>query len=120
MAMPRGGRPLVTVNWIPASRKRETASTARFVSTFSCVTRGPSTSAITILIGFAALSFFDAIVNPALRIPLAGRAEAPALQIHSHSSWPLLLVIPPQTAVYEKCCSRDVVGFVEGQETCQT
>src|ERR1700730_1152616 len=64
MAMPRGGRPLVTVNWIPASRKRETASAARCVSTFSCVTRVPSTSAITIRIGLALGPFFDAMFKP--------------------------------------------------------
>jgi hypothetical protein len=83
MAIPRGGRPLVTVNWIPASRKRETASTARFVSTFSCVTRVPSTSAITILIGLAVFSFLDAIFHLVVlgtpqtssgKVPLSGKS----------------------------------------------
>src|SRR5258708_4686540 len=36
MAMPRGGRPLVMLNWIPASWTRWTASAARFVRTCSC------------------------------------------------------------------------------------
>ncbi len=49
--MPRGGRPLVTANSMPASRRRLTAATARSVRAFSWVTSVPSTSASTILIG---------------------------------------------------------------------
>jgi hypothetical protein len=45
ISMPRGGRPLVIANWIPASRILATAARARSVSTFSWVTRAPSTSA---------------------------------------------------------------------------
>ena len=45
--MPRGGRPLVIANAIPAACNAFTAATARVVSTFSAVTRVPSTSART-------------------------------------------------------------------------
>ena len=47
IAMPRGGRPLVIANAIPAACNAFTAATARGVSTFSAVTRVPSTSART-------------------------------------------------------------------------
>ncbi len=45
MAMPRGGRPLVTAKRMFAWRRSRTASTAPGVSTFSEVTSVPSTSA---------------------------------------------------------------------------
>ena len=43
--MPRGGRPLVTANLMPAVSRAATALTARSVSTLSLVTTVPSTSA---------------------------------------------------------------------------
>ena len=45
--MPRGGRPLVIPNRMPASCNFLTASMARGVRILSCVTRVPSTSAMT-------------------------------------------------------------------------
>ena len=47
IAMPRGGRPLVIANAMPAVCSAFTAAAARGVSTFSAVTRVPSTSART-------------------------------------------------------------------------
>src|SRR6266436_4268279 len=106
MAMPRGGRPLVTLNWIPASCSRKTASVARFVSTFSCVTSVPSTSAITMRIGFADFPFLDAILSL-------------SPDFHPDQEQLLLLVVPQQTAVHEERRSCDVVGFLRCQETSQ-
>src|ERR1700733_15766496 len=51
IAMPLGGRPLVMTNWIPASALFMTESMARWVRILSCVTRVPSTSAMTSLMG---------------------------------------------------------------------
>src|SRR5262245_23733246 len=45
MAIPFGGRPLVMAKRMPDSRSRSTARRARSVSTLSCVTSVPSTSA---------------------------------------------------------------------------
>src|SRR5580700_4874891 len=104
MAIPRGGRPLVTLNAIPASCSRKTDSAARFVSTFSCVTRVPSTSAITIRMGFAGFPLLDAILNLFLGFP-----SEPEMEL-------LLLVVPEQTAVHKKSRSRDVIGFLRCQE----
>ena len=47
IAMPRGGRPLVMAKAMPAVWSAFTAAAARGVSTFSAVTRVPSTSART-------------------------------------------------------------------------
>ena len=47
IAMPRGGRPLVIAKAMPAACSAFTAAAARGVSTFSAVTRVPSTSART-------------------------------------------------------------------------
>ena len=55
IAMPRGGRPLVTANVIPASRSLPTAAIARSVRTLSFVTSVPSTSASISLIGGSAI-----------------------------------------------------------------
>src|SRR5882724_761776 len=99
MAMPRGGRPLVTLNAIPASCSRKTASAARFVSTFSCVTSVPSTSAITMRMGFAESAFLDAIMNLFLGFPPG-------------QEYLLLLVVPEQTAVHKERRSCDVIGFL--------
>src|ERR1700688_3280040 len=108
MAIPRGGRPLVTLNSIPACRRCETALAARSVSTFSCVTSVPSTSAITIRIGCAAGSFFDAIL---MSFPGVFRPSGFGL---------LLLVVPQQTAVDEKRGPCHVVGLFRSQESGQT
>src|SRR5215475_14846315 len=51
IAIPRGGRPLVMVNSMPADRNRSTASRARGVRTLAFVTNVPSTSAMSSLIG---------------------------------------------------------------------
>ena len=45
IAMPRGGRPLVTANLMPALSSAATAAMARSVRTLSLVTTVPSTSA---------------------------------------------------------------------------
>src|SRR5215467_3300325 len=112
MAMPRGGRPLVTLNWIPASRRRNTASAARFVNTFSCVTSVPSTSAISMRIGFAERPLVESILNSFLVFCFLALSNSCRFRL-------LLLVVPQKAAVDEKCGSRDVVGFVRGQETGQ-
>src|SRR6266481_2264312 len=104
MAIPRGGRPLVTLNWIPASCSRKTASVARFVSTFSCVTSVPSTSAITMRIGFADFPFLDAILSL-------------SPDFHPDQEHLLLLVVPQQATVHEERCSCDVIGFLRCQKT---
>src|SRR5215470_13030052 len=96
--MPRGGRPLVTLNAIPSCCRFDTASAARFVSTFSCVTSVPSTSAITIRIGFAGRSFFDAILQSFLTL------------LHRTRIQLLLLVVPQQPTVDEKRGPGDVIG----------
>src|SRR5262249_20599645 len=61
--MPRGGRPPVTANAIPASPRRLTAVAARSVTAFPRVTSVPSTSASTILTGDSdvGLSFLSAL-----------------------------------------------------------
>src|SRR5215470_17645580 len=110
MAMPRGGRPLVTLNWIPASLRCNTASAARFVNTFSCVTSVPSTSAITMRTGFVERPFVESILKSFLAFLLFPTRADYRL---------LLLVVPQKTAVDEKRGPRDVVGFVRGQETGQ-
>src|SRR5579862_128966 len=106
MAIPRGGRPLVTLNWIPASCSRKTASAARFVSTFSCVTSVPSTSAITMRMGFAEFPFLGAILSL-------------SPDFHPDQEQLLLLVVPQQTAVNKERRSRDVIGFIRSEETGQ-
>src|SRR5580704_2570179 len=106
MAMPRGGRPLVTLNWIPASCSRKTASAARLVSTFSCVTSVPSTSAITMRMGFAEFPFLDAILSL-------------SPDFHAVQQQLLLLVVPQQTAVHKQRCSCNVIGFLRCQKTSQ-
>src|SRR6202007_2801357 len=108
MAIPRGGRPLVMLNSIPACRRCETALAARSVSTFSCVTSVPSTSAIPMRIGGAASSFFDAMLKS---FPGLSRPRGFGL---------LLLVVPQQTAVDEKRGPCHVVGLFRSQKTGQT
>src|SRR5499427_2045182 len=113
MAMPRGGRPLVTLNRIPASPRCKTASAARFVNTFSCVTSVPSTSAMTMRIGFAERPFVESILKSFLAFTF--------LLFPTRADYRLLLLVVPQkTAVDEKRRPRNVVGFVRGQETGQT
>src|SRR5260370_12850007 len=104
MAMPLGGRPLVTLNGIPASCSRKTASVARFVSTFSCVTSVPSTSAITMRIGLADFPFLDAILSL-------------SPDFHPDQEHLLLLVVPQQATVHEERCSCHVIGFLRCKET---
>src|SRR5262252_10293070 len=112
MAMPRGGRPLVTLNRIPASPRCKTASAARLVNTFSCVTSVPSTSAMTMRIGFAERPFVESILKSFLAFAF--------LLFPTRADYRLLLLVVPQkTAVDEKRGPRDVVGFVRGQETGQ-
>src|SRR5262245_11669087 len=113
MAMPRGGRPLVTLNWIPAWRRCSTASAARCVNTFSCVTSVPSTSAITMRIGFADRPFVEAILKSFRALRFIALSNSFGFRL-------LLLVVPQKPAVDKKSGSRDVVGFVRGQETGQT
>ncbi len=50
IAIPLGGRPLVTANWMPRPAMSRTAFWARSVSTLSLVTSVPSTSASSRLI----------------------------------------------------------------------
>ena len=65
MAIPRGGRPLVIANAIPARCNFLTASRAREVSTLSLVTSVPSTS--------ATRSLTSAMMRPALPLLLFPR-----------------------------------------------
>src|SRR6202051_1965202 len=58
---------------MPALWRPKTAAVARFVSTFSCVTNVPSTSAMSILIGPFACPFFDVILNLFLVVPSADK-----------------------------------------------
>src|ERR1700730_2349029 len=90
MAMPRGGRPLVMANLMPASRNLATDRMARSVRIFSCVTSVPSTSAM--------------IRHTDLRLVALGMRYS------------LLLIIPEQAAVNEEGGTGDVARFIGGQK----
>ncbi len=68
LAMPRGGRPLVTVNLIPAAFSLSTASRVRVVSTLSLSTNVPSMSAM------KARMFTPCKLRPTRGSPVCGAA----------------------------------------------
>ncbi len=78
IAMPRGGRPLVIAKAMPAACNAFTAATARGVSTFSAVTRVPSTSARTSEIFEAARA--GSIMRGLRRAPPQTRARTTAAE----------------------------------------
>jgi len=79
VCMPRGGRPLVIANAIPASPNLATACRVFLVSVLSCVTSVPSTSARTSLIGPSFLYGFTIIeLLPSPGVPSPPPPRGPA------------------------------------------
>src|SRR5438874_279579 len=115
ICIPRGGRPLVIANWIPAMPNWVTAARARSVSTFSRVRRVPSTSARSSLIGI-----WKRKKEELRRKSYDGGIKKTVFYFLNSTSelfWLLLfLIVPEKAAVDENSGTGDVIRFIGSQE----